>query len=152
MSGVFIRWTEISRVYFEYIIACNPDRISLQNELMVAALQAEGCAITLPRYPLLHTQPLFQEGLYRKILRLDTIEKNLPDYTKTHLPFTEGMARQMLRLPAFPNADRNLLDQYIIAFEKVVSAEKEIRSAFDTGRIAVDHKDVYESAEKLLVI
>jgi dTDP-4-amino-4,6-dideoxygalactose transaminase len=143
---------EISRVYFEYIIACNPDRISLSNELLVAALRAEGCTIQLPRYPLLHSQPVFQEGLYRKILRLDTMKNDLPDYKKTHLPFTEGMSRRMLRLPAFPNADKDLLDQYIAAFLKVTSSEKEIQSAFYSGRIEVSYKDLYASAENLLVI
>ena len=27
----------------------------------------------------------------------------------------------MLKLPSFPNADRPLLDQYIVAFQKVVA-------------------------------
>src|SRR5207249_2284974 len=55
----------ISRVYFEYLIRC-PDDLSISVERLIEALRAEDCEVDHPRYPLLHQQPLFTEGLFTK--------------------------------------------------------------------------------------
>jgi hypothetical protein len=44
-----------------------------------------------------------------------------PDYQADRLPRTEYEGQFLIRLPSFPNADRRILDQYIDAFDKVLS-------------------------------
>jgi dTDP-4-amino-4,6-dideoxygalactose transaminase len=92
--------------------------------LLIDALQREGCLIGLPRYPLVHQQPLFTEGHYRSVLRCECTD--LPDYASLRLPVTEAANQSMIKLPSFPNADRQLLDQYITSFEKVLHYEDAI--------------------------
>ena len=43
------------------------------------------------------------------------------EYSPEDLPRTQHGNSLMLKLPTFPNADRPLLDQYIVAFQKVVA-------------------------------
>ena len=59
-------------------------------------------------------------GPYLLLLRL-----NRPDA----LPRTEALNDRLIRLPAFPQADRALLDQYAEAFAKVL----------DHARAVADH-------------
>ncbi|HET6267170.1 MAG TPA: DegT/DnrJ/EryC1/StrS family aminotransferase [Acidobacteriota bacterium] len=109
----------IQRVYFEYLIRRRPGRISVQRDELIGALRGEGCDVSAPRYPLLHQQPLFREGQYMRIARPlpDTI---LPDY-RAALPQTEKGMEELIRLPAFPAANRDHLDSYVDAFERVVN-------------------------------
>jgi perosamine synthetase len=105
------------RVYFEFLIRPDPARIRLSVRSLIAALQAEGCDVQHPRYPLVHQQPFFSEGCWSDIARLPpTILP--PTYSADALPATAAANECLLRLPAFPNADRELLDQYALAFEK----------------------------------
>jgi perosamine synthetase len=115
----------IQRVYFEYLIRMDPG-ISLPREILIEGLRAEGCDVSAPRYPLLHQQPLFTEGLYRKIARLPEAHTSSIVYKADALPKTEAALQTLLRLPAFPAATRELLDQYALAFEKVVDQADEI--------------------------
>lgn len=108
----------VERTYFEYLIRYDAARVPLPADVMLAALRAEGCEAALPRYPLLHQQPFFREGHYRRVLRSDRAD--LPDYAQVRLPITESANETMLKLPSFPNAGRNLLDQYAYAFAKVI--------------------------------
>jgi perosamine synthetase len=120
----------ISRVYFEYVIRQNAERGGLPANILIQALNAEGCSASLPRYPLLHQQPIFTEGLFAKIARLT--EKDTPDlpvYKPDALPRTEAANRELVKLPAFPSASRELLDQYALAFEKVSEHAEEITFA-----------------------
>ncbi len=43
-----------------------------------------------------------------------------PHYPLQALPRIEASSDTLLRLPSFPNATRELLDQYVLAFEKVL--------------------------------
>lgn len=122
----FLSPSHIKRTYFEYLVRVDPERVVLPIELLIDALQHEGCEIGAPRYPLLHQQPFFTEGHYRAVLRCD--RDDLPDYGRVRLPTTEEANKHMLKLPAFPNADRELLDQYARAFEKVVNHADVIRA------------------------
>ena len=106
----------LRRVYFEYFFACPP--LPMPRELLVEALQCEGCPASLPRYPLLHQQPFFTEGRFARIARLDS---PMPRYTETDLPKTVRANAELLRLPSLPQASRALLDEYASAFEKVLS-------------------------------
>ncbi len=117
--------SHIKRVYFEYIIRFNPDRIPLSLPLLVRALQAEGCQVTMPRYPLVHQQPFFTEGHFKSILRLPP-DIPVPHYTPDALQSTLEGNQNLLKLPSFPNAEKELLDQYAAAFERVINHADDI--------------------------
>jgi dTDP-4-amino-4,6-dideoxygalactose transaminase len=124
----FLGPSEVERVYFRFMIRYDEQRWGLPLELLAEALRAEGCDVELPgkRYPLLHQQPLFTEGHLAQMPAF----RNRPDapkhvYKADALPQTEAISKRLLRLPTFPSAGRELLDQYAMAFEKVLShAEK----------------------------
>jgi perosamine synthetase len=118
----------IERTYFEYIIHYDAERGGLPIETLVTALQAEGCLVMAPRYPLVHEQPFFTEGHWRRILRAPT---RVPDlvYEPGMLHQTREYGQSLLRLPSFPNAGREILDQYIEAFRRVLAHARAIRAA-----------------------
>jgi perosamine synthetase len=121
----FLAPDHIKRVYFEYLVRPDLNRIGLPMDLFIKALQAEGCLAALPRYPLLHQQPFFAEGEYLKVMRPAT-NQALPDYNAVHLPVTEHANASMMKLPSFPWAKKDLLDQYVVAFEKVMTHQAAI--------------------------
>ena len=111
----------INRVYFEYLIRC-PDDLAISVERLIEALRAEGCEVAHPRYPLLHQQPLFTEGMFAKIGALaGRDDLSLPDYRPDALPRTERENERLIKLPSFPFAERPLLEEYASAFRKVMS-------------------------------
>lgn len=117
----------IQRVYFEFIIRYRPVEALLSIEQLCHALRAEGCRVSVPRYPLLHQQPFFTEGHFQSVARLPE-NITLPIYSATALPRTDYEGRFLIRLPTFPNAGTRILDQYIIAFEKVLSHARSIQT------------------------
>lgn len=121
----FLAPEHIQRVYFEYIIRYKASKNKLPLELLVKALQAEGCDVGVPRYFPLHQQPFFTEGHYKKILRSALPDEMLPDYKQVSLPTVESN-QYLLKLPSFPTADKAILDQYISAFAKVIEQSDEI--------------------------
>lgn len=121
----FLPPPHIKRVYFEYLIRPDCEGMGLPMAHLIEALQAEGCQVTLPRYPLLHQQPFFSERAFLDAMR-PAAGVAVPDYAAVSLPFTEKMNREMLKLPSFPWASRELLDQYLLAFQKVVNHATEI--------------------------
>lgn len=112
---------ETTRVYFEHLVRYDPARFdSLPVDALIAALQAEGCEVSGPRYPLVHEQPFFTEGHWRRVARLapgDHADYRLPD-----LPLSHAVQANMLRLPVFPWPAPDLVEQYATAFEKVHAA------------------------------
>jgi dTDP-4-amino-4,6-dideoxygalactose transaminase len=118
----------VDRVYFEFLV--HHDSLPLPLDHLERALQAEGCLVGAPRYPLLHQQPYFTEGHYARMARLPP-DVPVPQYDPDALPFTRAFNATLLHLPAFPNAERNLLDQYVNAFEKVLEHAREIRNELD---------------------
>lgn len=68
--STFLAPPGIERVYFMYLIRNQPERTGLTTEAMVTAVQAEGCDVAKLRYPLLHQQPVFTEGIFAQIARL----------------------------------------------------------------------------------
>lgn len=121
----FLPPEHVSRVYFEYMIRYDAEKSGMPLSLLIEALTAEGCTVSTPRYPLLHQQPFFTHGLWKTVARLDdSIE--LPTYKPDALPRTEAANQELIKLPVFPNANRDLLDQYVLAFEKVLSHATEI--------------------------
>ena len=112
----FLAPSHVQRVYFEFVFRCRSALASISRPQLVEALRAEGCEVSLPRYPLLHQQPLFTEGTFNKILR----SENVPTYAPDALPRTAQVNEELLRMPAFPRASRELMDQYAEAFDKVI--------------------------------
>lgn len=126
----FLPPEHISRVYFEYVIRYKNKRGGMPANILIEALKAEGCSASFPRYPLLHQQPIFTEGLFAKIARLT--ERNVqsqPIYKPNALPGIEAANQELIKLPTFPCADHALLDQYALAFEKVLENAEEITAA-----------------------
>lgn len=123
----FLPPPHIRRVYFESII--RPRIEGLSQRRLIEALQAEGCRVSQPRYPLLHQQPFFTEGHWRKVARIEGTGA-LPDYSQVSLPQTEAAAPRLLRLPVFAQRDNGIIDDYIRAFQKVVDN----REAIENGR------------------
>jgi len=113
----FLPPAHIHRVYFEFVFRCGTALSSMPRPILVEALREEGCHVSLPRYPLLHQQPLFTEGAYERIARTN----HAPTYDSEALPKTAQVNEELLRLPAFPRASRELMDQYAEAFEKVLA-------------------------------
>ncbi len=115
----FLGNNSITRTYFEFLVRWkNPHKDGTSK--LIEALQKEGARVDNPRYPLVHQQPFFTEGHWKEIARPISTQK-LPDYSNVQLPYTENSNRATLRLPHFSTATTNFLDQYIKAFEKVMS-------------------------------
>lgn len=117
----FLAPAHVDRVYFEFLIRC-PDDLPISVARLIEALRAEGCEADHPRYPLLHQQPLFTEGLFAEIGGLaGRKDVPLPEYRADALPRTERENERLIKLPSFPFAEHPLLQQYVTAFQKVMS-------------------------------
>lgn len=115
----FLPPSHVKRVYFEYLVRPDFASIGLSKEIFIEALKAEGCLAALPRYPLLHQQPFFAEGAFMEVMRPKDGGAR-PDYSSVSLPITEKVNDSMMKLPSFPWASTELLDQYLLAFKKVI--------------------------------
>lgn len=114
----FLPPAHIERVYFEFMIRPDTEIIGLSIDTLITALKAEGCLASLPRYPLLHQQPFFTEGAFTQVMR--THGEPAPDYASVSLPITESANAELMKLPSFPHASTDLLEQYLLAFKKVI--------------------------------
>ena len=103
----FLPPPHIERVYYEFLVRYDAERTGLSRELFVEALRAEGCEVSLPRYPLLHQQPLFTEGHHKLV--------------GVSLPATEAANEKLIRFPVFTKPCPDLADQYAAAVEKVIA-------------------------------
>jgi len=126
----FLPPPHIERVYFEYLVRYDQERLGLPIDWLINALVAEGCRAQVPRYPLLHQQPIFTEGHFAQVARLGP-EIELPTYDPQDLPQTQALSKVLFKLPAFPSAERQILDQYLVAFTKVVNSAAEIRNYYE---------------------
>lgn len=105
-----------TRVYFEVLFRLDA-HCPLSAEQFVAAMAAEGARVSLPRYPLLHQQPLFTEGRWNDIARLPA---PLRSYDPSDLPRTTAMAATLVRYPVFTCQADDLIDTYITATARVM--------------------------------
>lgn len=123
----FLAPEHVHRVYFEFLVRYNESEHDLPIGDLAKALQAEGAMVTAPRYPLLHQQPVFTKNVWSKIARLP-VAANSPIhiYDPADLPQTTLGNGSMLKLPSFPSAGTALLDQYFLAFEKVLAHANDI--------------------------
>jgi perosamine synthetase len=118
----FLAPAGVQRVYFEFLVRVDETKIGVPLRSFAKALQAEGAHVGAPRYPLLHQQPMFTEGVWAELARIPNDGTHpLPKYEPGALPRTAAGNASLLKLPSFPRADRRLLDQYALAFEKVLS-------------------------------
>ncbi len=102
----------VERVYFEFLIRHRDPRADAPA--LVQTLQALGARVSLPRYPLLHQQPFFTEGVWQTVGRYP---KGSTANVATCLPRTERENARLLRLPNFTAPDAEpLLKQYAEAF------------------------------------
>ncbi len=133
----FLPPPHVERTYFEFIVRCEPERTGLPLPLLAAALHAEGCQASAPRYPLVHQQPFFTEGHFARIARLPA-GTPVPRYDPEDLPATRAGRETLMKLPAFPKAPPELLDQYAEAFEKVLGRADAIASSEAAAAYAAD--------------
>ncbi len=123
----FLSTEDAQRVYFEFLIRYDESKASLPINDLAKALQAEGAMVAAPRYPLLHQQPVFTHKVWSKIARLPASEDNpIHTYNPADLPRTTVGNGSLLKLPSFPSADEALLDQYALAFAKVLDRANDI--------------------------
>jgi len=123
----FLSPNGVERVYFEFLVRYDESKTGLPLNDLTEALQAEGAMVAAPRYPLLHQQPVFTHNVWSKIARLPaTIENPIHSYDPTDLPSTTQGNGTLLKLPSFPSATPELLDQYALAFEKVLAHANDI--------------------------
>ncbi len=115
----FLAPPDVQRVYFEFLVRYDEAAHGLLIDDFVRALVAEGALVERPRYPLLHQQPLFTEGHWAAVARLDST-RPLRTYDPRALPRTEAGNGSLLKLPSFPRATDPLLDQYATAFAKTL--------------------------------
>lgn len=100
------------RVWFEFIV--RPRDASADVSALAERLQAEGCHVAAPRYPLLHEQPFFTEGHWREVARAPVPD----DVERPPLERTGVENGRLLRLPNFPGEDNGIIDQYAEAFAR----------------------------------
>jgi dTDP-4-amino-4,6-dideoxygalactose transaminase len=123
----FLSFDDVQRVYFEFLVRYDETKTGLPINELAKALQAEGALVAAPRYPLLHQQPVFTHHVWSKIARLPATEENpIHTYEVTDLPKTTLGNGSLLKLPTFPFAEEELLDQYALAFEKVLANANDI--------------------------
>jgi dTDP-4-amino-4,6-dideoxygalactose transaminase len=117
----FLPTAGVERVYFEFIIRHRDPTVDIGK--LVEALQAMGCRVGLPRYPLLHQQPYFTEGHWKSTGRYPS-EHELPDIGNLSFPHTEAINRSLIRLPNFCHAGAEaLIRQYVQAFREALARQ-----------------------------
>ncbi len=128
--NTFLPPPDVERVYFLFLVQNDSTKTGLSTDKLVSALKAEGCDVVGPRYPLLHQQPVFTEDHFIGLARLGHLPRtSLPIYRPDALPKTAQANATLLQLPSFPSADRELLDQYALAFEKVLACADDVEAA-----------------------
>ncbi len=114
---------EVSRVYYEFVVRLEPSLVKAVGvERLCECLNAEGAHVRPGRYPLLHEQPFFTE---RHMLTDDFPweashwEDSEIDFSRS-LPRSERLVEEVISIPTFPAGDFDMVDQYAVAFEKVI--------------------------------
>ncbi|MCZ6676056.1 MAG: DegT/DnrJ/EryC1/StrS family aminotransferase [Candidatus Poribacteria bacterium] len=99
----------------------------LPKEKFIQALQAEGVHVSSSAPGgSNHLTAVFQERNHTAFTRPE-VQREVK-YQKGDLPASENPREDLFTIPAFPSASRELLDQYIEAFRKVVINIAELRS------------------------
>jgi dTDP-4-amino-4,6-dideoxygalactose transaminase len=121
----------VKRNYYCYRVKYKAEELGgLDIEKFIAALQAEGLEVGKERYVLMHRQPVFHED--NTGFPWMAKDKIIP--APVRLPVTEKLYGQLLSLPTFPQASKELVKQYIEGFRKV-SANAHLLEGIETGQI-----------------
>lgn len=113
----------MKRNYYCYRVKYNSEELGgLEIDKLVAALQAEGLEIGKERYVLMHQQPVFNEVN----TKFPWVGDGKIITAPVTLPATEKLYGQLLSLPTFPQASKELTGQYIEGFKKVVANAAEL--------------------------
>ena len=124
--------SEVKRNYYCYRLKYKPEELGgLEIGKFIAALQAEGLEVGKERYVLMHQQPVFNED--NTGFPWTAKNKIIPEPVR--LPATEKLYGQLISLPTFPQASKELVKQYIEGFRKV-SANAHLLEGIEAGQIA----------------
>lgn len=116
-----------SRTYFEFVARPQVDSENiLSPKEWVTALISEGCEVSKPRYPLLHEQPFFTEGAFKKVLRIE--ESKCPEYLPGGFEKTRSVNDELIKFPCFTTSEDFVLNEYIAAIHKIGTSQKEIKA------------------------
>ncbi len=105
----------------------------LPIDLYIEALRAEGVQVKRPDSPPLHLLPLFQDlpdRLYHHSCPWECPHaKRKVTYKPGDFPVAESIFEKLLSLPTFTDPARDIIDKYIVAFEKVATHAGKIMEA-----------------------
>lgn len=121
----------VKRNYYCYRVKYLPEKLGgLDINKFIAALQAEGLDIGKERYVLMHQQPVFNENSSK----FPWVENGKIISEPVSLPITEKLYVQLLSLPTFPQASKQLVMQYVEGIQKVIG-QATVLSQVETGNI-----------------
>ena len=116
-----------SRTYFEFVARPQISSLNvLSSKEWILALESEGCEVSKPRYPLLHEQPFFTEGAFKKVLRLE--ESECPEYFPEGFDQTRSVNEELIKFPCFTTSEDSVLEEYIAAIHKIGTSQKEVKA------------------------
>jgi dTDP-4-amino-4,6-dideoxygalactose transaminase len=108
-------------VYYSYKFSYLAEESGIPIDLFVEALRAEGVDISRSKTLPLHHEAVFQEQ-YTPMKCYDKHPR--PTYSAGDLPNSELYANRALSLTEYTTPARPLLDQYVLAIEKVIENAK----------------------------
>jgi perosamine synthetase len=110
--------------YYGYRVTYHPEELNnLPIARFIEALQAEGVEADLERYNLLHREMLYRGAShYEKVTgyKWPYAAMREIDYKDSDFPTAVDVHSRLISLPTFTHPCREVLDQYIAAFHKVV--------------------------------
>ena len=116
--NTYLADAHIERVYFEFLISWKEAPIPLTR--IIEIILEQGGQAAVPRYPLLHQQPLFVENNLENILRIEGWKST---YSSVNLPKTEAINQNLIKIPCFTQKNTQLVEQYAQVFEKIASGD-----------------------------
>ena len=107
----FVTPAHMKRVHYQFEVIYEKEKTGVPKEKIIEALNAEGAYVANERYPLQHLQPVYKMKEYW------SVSPTIPP----SLPVSEKSQQSIIQLPNFGTCEEELVDQYILAFEKVWS-------------------------------
>jgi len=103
---------DMKRVYYsKNILFVDEKEAGMSRDAVVEALTAEGVDVTPFVWTLLHTYPIFSEAKWWRHMPVLPSEESLPGCHEAN--------RTAIQLPYFTSEQPELIEQYVVAFEKV---------------------------------
>jgi perosamine synthetase len=118
--------------YYGYRVSYHPELINnLPANRFIQALQAEGVDANPERYQLLHRQALYQGAShYEQATGYKWPYAPIREiqYQDSDFPVAVSVHPNLISLPTFTLPCRDLIDQYIMAFKKVIEGAGQLAS------------------------